>query len=575
MNVIKEMNLKEKALLCVAIICTVVSALLSVSMVFIILNMITFITKDSGIFSNITSYYYSLVVILGLQAVFKCSEDIFEHSVGFEITNRVRQKITLRLKKFSLGFYSKERLGEISTIIHKDVENIERVVGHLWPSMIADFLVAIIIGIGLFIVNVKLGLAMVSLVPFAILALVLGEKKNSKLQEKSQNDLASMVSLFVEYLKGIPLLKAFKKNTTFEASLKDSCVTFGKSSKKTANSVSSCITIFSVLMELSYAVLAIVGMLMLNMRAVSLNEFLIFIIFSREFYKPFFNLDKHWMNYIVAKDSYSRIERILNAKVIPFPATAIEPQKYDVQFENASFYYEKDEFEMKSINFKVHHGSLVALVGPSGSGKTTVTNLLLRFYDIRDGSIKVGGVDIKNIDYNHLLQNTSIVMQNVILFSDSIYENIKIGNKNATKKQVILAAKKAMIHDFIMTLPKAYDTMVGENGAGLSGGQKQRISIARALLKDSPLVILDEATSNVDPINERMIQKAISNLAVGRTIIVIAHHLKTIKNADNILVFNNGVIVESGDYNSLMMKNGLFRTLWDSQQSASDWVINS
>ena len=237
--------------------------------------------------------------------------------------------------------------------------------------------------------------------------------------------------------------------------------------------------------------------------------------------------------------------------------------------------YEENEFELKNVNVEMKEGELAALVGPSGSGKTTITNLLLRFYDLNSGHIKIGGVDIKDMDYNDLLDNISIVMQNVILFADSIYENIKVGNKNATKQEVIEAAKKAMIHDFIMTLPDGYDTVVGENGAGLSGGQKQRISIARAFLKDAPIVILDEATSNVDPINERKIQIAISNLAKGRTLIVIAHHLQTIRSADQILVFNEGRIVERGKYDELIAKEGLFRMLWDAQKQAKEWLLCS
>lgn len=228
---------------------------------------------------------------------------------------------------------------------------------------------------------------------------------------------------------------------------------------------------------------------------------------------------------------------------------------------------------MNNINLKIKHGELVALVGPSGSGKTTIANLILRFYKINRGSIEIGGADIEQIEYNRLLQNISIVMQNVVLFADTIYENIKIGNKNATKQEVIEAAKKAMIHDFIMTLPDGYDTVVGENGSGLSGGQKQRILIARAFFKDSPIVILDEATSNVDPINERKIQKAISNLAKGRTLIVIAHHLQTIKNADQIIVFNEGRIIERGEFDELIDNNKLFHRLWNSQQKAKEWIL--
>jgi ATP-binding cassette subfamily B protein len=201
-------------------------------------------------------------------------------------------------------------------------------------------------------------------------------------------------------------------------------------------------------------------------------------------------------------------------------------------------------------------------VGHSGSGKTTITNLLLRFWDIQTGSIKIGGVNIKDMHYDNLLSMISMVMQNVILFSGTIYENIKMSSHTASREQVIQAAQKAMIHDFITGLPDRYDTMLGENGVGLSGGQKQRLSIARTFLRQSPIILLDEATSHVDPLNEIPIQQAISNLVVNRTVLVIAHHLKTIKTADQIIVFNEGNIVETGNHTTLLQREGVYHNLW-------------
>lgn len=575
MDIFKQMTIKEKLYLILAIISFVFNSLLSALMMVVILDMINKLITGSGLFANLTTYWVSLIAILVLKRIFNTIADLAKHNVGFEITGRIREKMTMKLKRFSLGFYTKERLGEISTIIHKDVSNIESIVAHLWSRMVSDFIVSLIIGIGLCLMDIKLGLAMISLLPIAIAVLIRGIKKNSQLQKKSQDDLADMVSLFVEYSKGIPLLKAFNESTTFENNLKTSAVQFGESSKKTAKSIAGYIGRYSVLMDLSFAVLVIVGGAMLLNNTIDISLFLIVIIVSKEFYKPFANLEGYWLNYIVALDSYKRITTILEAETVKNPENPQIPETFEVSFENASFAYEKNEFELKNINVQVREGALVALVGPSGSGKTTITNLLLRFYDVQSGHVKIGGIDIKDIDYNYLLKNISIVMQNVILFADSIYENIKVGNKDATKEEVIEAAKKAMIHDFIMTLPDGYDTLVGENGAGLSGGQKQRISIARAFLKDAPLVILDEATSNVDPINERKIQIAISNLAKGRTLIVIAHRLQTIRSADQILVFNEGKIVERGKFDELIAMDGLFKTLWDAQEQAEDWLLCS
>ncbi|WDV46356.1 ABC transporter ATP-binding protein [Clostridiaceae bacterium M8S5] len=575
MNILKEMTLKERIYQILSILCFALNSLLSLFMMYLILDMLKFIVNNKGMFDNLKAYWISLVAVLVLKGILNTTADLAKHFVGFEITGRIREKITLRLKSFSLGFYTKERLGEISTIVHKDVDNIEMIVAHLWSRMISDMIVSLTIGVMLCIVNIKLGLSMISLIPIAILVLVYGIKSNAMLQKNSQDKLATMVSLFVEYTKGIPLLKAFNQSVRFENKLKKSAVEFGDSSKKISKSVAGYIGRYTVLLELSVVVLAIIGAFMLYNKTIELYQYLIFIIFSREFYKPFTNLDGYWLNYIVAKDSYNRISTILKAETISNPVNPKVPKNFEINFENTSFHYEQDEFELKDININIKEKELVALVGPSGSGKTTITNLLLRFYDLKSGHIRIGDVDIKDMEYNYLLENISIVMQNVILFADTIYENIKVGNKDATKEDVISAAKKAMIHEFIMTLPNGYDTMVGENGAGLSGGQKQRISIARAFLKDSPIVILDEATSNVDPINERKIQKAISNLVKEKTLIVVAHHLKTIKEANQIIVFDKGQIVERGKYDDLMNKNGLFKELWDSQEKAKDWLLCS
>ncbi len=575
MDILRLMSTKDRVYQGFAVACFVVGALLNLAMMVVILDMLNMILGDTGMFNKLSSYWISLIVILIIKQVVNVIADLLKHYLGFSLVEKIRKKITLRLKKFSLGFYTKERLGEISTIIHKDVDNMESIAAHLWSRMFADFITAAIIGVGLCILNLKLGLAMISFLPVAVLVLISGIKKNAALQKYMQDDLVDMVSLFIEYAKGVPLLKAFVESKSFENRLKASAAKFGESSKKTSRSVVGYIGRYLVFMELCFAALVIVGATMLLNNTIDLHHFILFIIFSKEFYKPFENLEGYWIKYLGARDSYKRIMTILNADIIKNPEKPQQPENFEINFENVSFSYEENEFELKNIDIQLKHGKLVALVGPSGSGKTTVSNLLLRFYDVKSGRIKIGGININDMDYNYLLQNISVVMQDVVLFADTIYENIKVGNKDATKNDVIEAAKNAMIHDFIMTLPEGYDTVVGENGAGLSGGQKQRLSIARAFLKNAPIVILDEATSNVDPINERKIQIAISNLAKGRTLIVIAHHLQTIKGADEILVFEKGRIVDRGTYDELMRHDNLFKTLWNSQKKAKEWLLCS
>ncbi len=563
---------KGKALIVTATIAFTLAGLLGAYLMFLVVDMLEQ-TAANPSETSLTGLGSALFGVIILKALMGIVADMSKHFAGFDVVLTVRESLIKKLKKFSLGFYSKERLGEISTIIHKDVDNLEGVVGHFLSIMLSDILIALLLGLWLFSQNPLLGLAMVSLLPFAALALVLGFRKNLRLQKQTSDDLADMVSLFIEYTKGIPLMKAFSENTVFETRLKNSIEAFGASSRKQAKTIAGYVGRFSLFFELSYAVMIIVGALLLYHGSLDIATFLLFIIFSGEFYKPFGKIEKYWLDYLQVKDSYRRVEAVLEGPVVPITETPKKPQSFDIAFNQVNFSYETDEFALKDINFHLSQGSLTALVGPSGSGKTTVTNLLLRFWDSESGSIKIGGVNILDMDYDDLLSKISIVMQNVVLFADSIYENIRLGNQNATRQQVIEAAKKAQIHDFISSLPDGYDTKVGENGVGLSGGQKQRISIARAFLKNSPIVVLDEITSNVDPMNETKIQKAISALAKDRTVLVIAHHLRTIQTADQILVFEQGRLAEQGTHRSLLEQEGLYTQLWKTQEVAKGWKI--
>jgi ATP-binding cassette subfamily B protein len=373
----------------------------------------------------------------------------------------------------------------------------------------------------------------------------------------------------------MPLVKAFSESGAFRKKLDDSVNKFGDSSRNLSKVFAGYTGRFAVLFELCSAVLFISGAFLLQGGNITMSAFLYFIIFSAIFYKPFAKMELYFLEYVKISDSYRRVSGITEVPSVPEPQDPKRPAGFDISFERVGFSYDagEGEFSLKDVDFTVPQGSLTALVGASGSGKTTVTNLLLRFWDIVSGAVKIGGVDIRDMDYDTLLDNISIVMQNVHLSSGSILENIAIGKKDAMREEIIEAAKKAQIHDFIAGLPQGYDTLVGENGVGLSGGQKQRVSIARAFLKDSPIVVLDEITANVDPVNETKIQRAVSALAQNRTVLVIAHHLRTIRAADEILVFDKGEVAERGRHHDLLARGGLYTTLWEAQEKAKVWKV--
>jgi ATP-binding cassette subfamily B protein len=516
------------------------------------------------------------VILLVAKAIFAILADFTKHYVGFNVVENVRVRLIRKLKTLSLGFFTRERLGELNTVVHKDVDNLESMVGHFLCVMWSDIAVAVIVGLWLFGKNWVLGLCMISLLPPAVVALLLGLKKSGAAQKRTNDDLADMASLFVEYTKGIPLMKAFSENSAFTRKLNGSIEKFGGSSANLAKMIAGYTGRFGVFFELSAAVMIITGAFLTYKGVAGTDAFLYFIVFSSVFYKPFSKLELYFLEFVKIRDSYRRVIAILEMPPVPNPQEARDAKEFDITFENVDFAYESGEgegFSLRDVNFHVPPGSLTALVGPSGSGKTTVTNLLLRFWDTQSGGVKVGNVDIRDMDYDDLLDHISIVMQNVYLISGSILDNIKIGKSEATREEVIEAAKRAQIHDFIAGLPKSYDTIVGENGVGLSGGQKQRISIARAFIKNAPVVVLDEITSNVDPVNETKIQKAISALAKDRTVLVIAHHLRTIRGADQIIVFNQGRIEEKGMHEELLKGCGLYHALWTAQEQAKGWKL--
>lgn len=515
---------------------------------------------------------YKNFIFISILVIFKgiCNmiADLEKHNAGFDIVQKIRELMIIKLKKFSLSFYTNERLGEINTILHKDVDNMSLVVGHMWSRMFGEFLVAFVVFFGLIMFNIKLALVMVISIPIALGFLYFTIKKSKKIENKNNSALLDMVSLFVEYVRGIPVLKSFSNNKSLDKKLTEKIEKFGETSKIISKFKAKQLAIFAFLLDIGYFVILIFGTIFVLKGELNVFSFIIFSIVSKEFYKPFASMETHYMYYISAVDSYERLGKILYANTIPDKSNGLSPKKNNISFENIFFYYEKDNFKIEDLSFDIKENSITAFVGESGSGKTTITNLLLRFYDVNQGSIKLGNIDIRDIPYDDLLNRISIVMQNVQLFNNTIEENLRVGKKDANKEEIIEACKKSKIHDFIMSLPEQYETHIGENGGLLSGGQRQRISIARAFLKNAPILILDEMTSNVDPINESLIQEAITELAKDRTVLVIAHHLKTIQHADQILVFQKGKLLEKGKHQELLQKEGYYKKLWQAQDRA-------
>ena len=536
----------------------------SIAMIVIVFS-ILFQIFDGTSLASLYKYFIAIGLLVVFKGICNMVADMKKHSAGFDIVQQIRERMIIKLKKFSLGFYTNERLGEINTILHKDVDNMSLVVGHMWSRMFGDFLICTVVFVGLASIDFKLAIMMAVSVPIALIFLYLTIKQSERIENHNNSALLDMVSLFVEYVRGIPVLKSFSNNKSLDNELMNKTKKFGETSKVASRFKAKQLSIFGFLLDIGYLVLLIAGAILVIKGSLDVLHFIIFAVISKEFYKPFASMEQHYMYYVSAVDSYERLSRILYADVISDKGNGIVPKYNDIAFENIDFSYEEDEFKMEKLSFSIAEKTMTALVGESGSGKTTITNLLLRFYDVHKGKITLGGIDIRDIPYDELLDRISIVMQNVQLFDNTIEENIRVGKKGATKEEIIEVAKKARIHDFIMSLPKSYETDIGENGGILSGGQRQRISIARAFLKDAPILILDEMTSNVDPVNESLIQDAITELTKNRTVLVVAHRLKTIQKSDQILVFQKGNLLEKGKHVELLDKNGYYTKLWKAQ----------
>ncbi|WP_349946097.1 ABC transporter ATP-binding protein [Lacrimispora sp. BS-2] len=540
-------------------------ALSGIGTVLLVLRILDKVVSGSG--GSLIPFWLGLVVLLLIRGASNALADMRKHFAGFDLNYELRTRIVRRLKDFSLGFYTSERLGEVSTIVHKDVNNMVMVVGHLWPRMLGDIIVSLVVAAALLVLNWRMGLLMISVLPLALCLLFWGLRRGSELEAESGNQLADFVSLFVEYVKGIPLLKAFSGSRQLDEEIEKRTEAFGESSKRLSRYKAQKLSYYGLLVDMAFGIMSVMGMVLVFSGKLELITFFLYIIISKEFYKPFSAMESYWMNYLTVTDSYRRIQKLLDAPLVREAEHPRQPAGADIAFCDVGFSYGENDFALKKMTFYAPERSITALVGASGSGKTTVTNLLLRFWDVDSGSIQIGGVDIRDMRYDDLLDSISIVMQNVQLFADTIENNLRIGKSAASEEEIVMAAKRARIHDFIISLPQGYQTPISENGTTLSGGQRQRLSIARAFLKDAPILVLDEFTSNVDPGNELLIQEAISELARGRTVLVIAHRLRTIRTADKILVFRDGEITEQGSHEELMHKDGQYSSLFHAQSA--------
>lgn len=473
-----------------------------------------------------------------------------------ESANR-RINLAEKLRKLPLSFFGEKNLTDLTSTIMQDCNDLENLFSHAVPQLIASICSLTLIAIAMFFYNWQLSLALFWVVPVAFTIILLAKKNIRKNFSFNYQDKRDVTEQIQEGLEAIQEIKSYNQEEEYLTKLKNKIGLYEKSQTKSELLSGIFIHGAQSILNLGLASVIIAGAALLALGEVDFFTYLIFMVVGSRVYNP---ISEVMSNIAVLIYLDIRINRMKEIEALPIQhgRTEFTPKGYDIEFNHVNFAYETGRKVLQDVSFTAIQGQITALVGPSGSGKSTAAKLAARFWDIQSGDIRLGGQNISQIDPEVLLENYSIVFQEVTLFNATIMDNIRIGKRNATDEEIYRAAKLAQCNDFISKMPQGYQTVIGENGDTLSGGERQRISIARALLKNAPIVLLDEATASLDVDNETKIQSGISELVRDKTVIIIAHRMRTVANADKIIVLKNGIVAEAGTPTELNKQNGLF-----------------
>ena len=521
---------------------------------------------------NLKHIFLGIFISFVLKGVFYYFATKVAHEKAYEKLTELRIDIIGHLKKLSLGFFKVHNTGELTNIVQHDVEQVEVYLAHGLPEIMSVTLLPTIIFIAMIFVDWRLALGMIAGVPLVYLVKVLSQKTMDKNFAIYFNHENKMREELMEYVKNISVIKAFAKEEEISERTLKTAREYIYWVKKSMGAITIPMGLIDIFMEIGVVIVMILGSIFLYYGNITTPNFILAIILSSAFTASISKTATLQHFSIVFREALKAIEKVLT---VPLSNKKTEQglEFGNIEFKDVNFAYGKDGFKLKNINLTFKKNSLNAFVGASGCGKSTVSNLLMGFWDADSGRIEINGKDIKDYSQENISNLIGSVGQEVILFDLSIFENIAIGKLNATKEEVIEAAKKARCHDFISTLPNGYETRVGEMGVKLSGGEKQRISIARMILKNAPILILDEAMAAVDSENERLIGEAIDDLSKDKTVITIAHHLNTIKDSDQIIVMDKGIVVDAGSHEQLIDRCDFYKNMVDAQNKVDRWNL--
>ncbi len=514
-----------------------------------------------------------LIASIILRFGFKLMEYTLQSGTGYEIICNARLSLGTKLSRLPMGFFNSTDAGDISSVVNNDLVFVEGYAMSFLSKVIGAFASAILMFVGLFWIDWRIALCSWIAYPAAWLINRHMQKILKKCAPERQEAHAKTSGIMLEYLQGLFVIKAFGMAGKQEERLKDNLSHLERVSYNFEMKGLPWATLYFACFHICTTIILVLAVHLLLAMEITLSTALIFIIMIFAFYVPLELLGVVSAIIRLMNTCLDRMEGLMEATVLDSKSEDIKLTSYDVRFEEVSFSYDHRPV-LRGISFTAPEHTMTAIVGASGSEKSTILSLIARFWDVDGGTVFIGGKDIRRMSCPSLMENISVVFQKAYLFHDTIYNNIHLGNPDANKEQIIEVAKKARCHDFISALPQGYDTVVGEGGSTLSGGERQRISIARALLKDAPIVLLDEVTANIDPENEVLIQEAIDALVQSKTVFIIAHKLSTIQSANQIIVLGaNGQIAETGTHETLMESGGIYASMWKKAQKVSSWSI--
>ena len=489
---------------------------------------------------------------------------------AYEASARGRAELAEKLRRLPLGYFARRDPGDLVNMIMGDFLLLETAISHQVPQMVGGLVLPFIAFVGLCFWNPLMAVAMFVSLPAAVLVLALSTRLQNWLSQKHMRVKIDAGNRIQEYMNGIRVIKAYNLTGDRFARLESAFRSFMKESIRLEAAMGPFVMLAISLIRLGLTLMIVLGVHLMIGGTLDPVTFVGFLIVGTRVYDP---LTAALLNFFLFRYFTLAGKRILRLMEEPeMSGDGDAPDRHDIELKNVTFGY-GGEPVLRDVSLTFPQGKLTALVGPSGCGKTTLMKVMARFYDPQSGTVLFGGADERGLDPEKLMRRISFVFQDVYLFRDTVRNNIAFGREGATEAEVEEAAKRACAHDFIMRLPQGYDTMVGEGGSTLSGGEKQRISIARALLKDAPVVLLDEATASLDPENEVEVQRAVNALVEGRTVVVIAHKLRTIENADNIVVMEAGRVVDQGRHAELLERGGLYARLWALQNESVGWSL--